>query len=94
MEDKIKLVKHLADLGMLTFSDEEMQTIVGDMQHIIELIDEIKEADVSGVKAKIIPVKYKNLRKDEAKESMDRKDILKNASQVQENCFVVPKVVD
>lgn len=94
MNDKIKLVQHLADLGMLTFSEKEMQSMVGDMQDIIGLIDQIKQADVSGIQPDIKQTKFEDLRIDKARQSMPKEDILKNAAQTENGCFVVPKVVD
>ncbi|MDD4315584.1 MAG: Asp-tRNA(Asn)/Glu-tRNA(Gln) amidotransferase subunit GatC [Clostridia bacterium] len=94
MDEKIKLVKHLADLGMLTFSDEEMQAMVNDMQDIIGLIDGIKDADVEGVTAKLNVVAFADLREDAAKPSMQREDILRNAAKQEKDSFVVAKVVE
>lgn len=94
MDEKIKLVKHLADLGMLTFSDKEMQSMVNDMQEIIGLIDGIKEADTNGVEPKLNIVAFADLREDQAAPSMPREDILRNAAKQEKDSFVVPKVVE
>lgn len=93
MDEKIKLVEHLAALAELTFSDQEKKEFVEDMQDIIKLIDNIKEADVKEQKPKDIKVLFKNLREDEAKVSLVRDKVLENATKVEENCFVTAKVV-
>jgi aspartyl-tRNA(Asn)/glutamyl-tRNA(Gln) amidotransferase subunit C len=94
MEERLKIVKHLADLGMLTFSDEELQTMVNDMQEISVLIDGIKEAATEGIEPKLDTVTFENLRKDEPKPSLSRDLLLRNAAEKEMDCFVVPKVVD
>ncbi len=94
MDEKIKLVKHLADLGMLSFSDNEMQAMVNDMQDIIGLIDGIKDADTTNVEPKLNIVAFADLREDVAAPSMARDDILRNAAKQEKDSFVVPKVVE
>lgn len=94
MEEKTKLIKHLAELGMLSFSDDEWEKMANDMQDMIELINEIKQADVTGVKSVIKKVAFQDLRKDEEKPSFDKEDILRNAHKEEDGTFVVAKVVD
>jgi aspartyl-tRNA(Asn)/glutamyl-tRNA(Gln) amidotransferase subunit C len=65
-----------------------------DMTDIIEIMDTVKEIDVSydallDNKNVFLP----DLRKDEEKESMKTEKILQNAKN-SDNCFVVPKVVE
>lgn len=94
MDDKIKLVQHLADLAMLTFSEKELEGMVNDMQDIIGLIDLIKEADVSGIKPELNEIVFADLRKDEAKPSTPKEDLLKNAAKAESGSFEVTKVVE
>mgnify|MGYP002425249399 CR=1 FL=1 len=82
----LEMVKYLAKLGKLSFTDEELEQAVKDMTSIIEIMDTIKEIDIT-----YDPLK--DNRKDEAKPSLPTEKLLQNAVS-SENCFVVPKVVE
>ena len=91
---ELDLVKYLAKLGKLSFTDEELEQAVKDMTSIIEIMDTIKEIDIAYDPLKDNHNVYlKDLRKDEAKPSLPTEKLLQNAVQ-SENCFVVPKVVE
>ncbi|WP_294408166.1 Asp-tRNA(Asn)/Glu-tRNA(Gln) amidotransferase subunit GatC [uncultured Ruminococcus sp.] len=88
------LVKYLAELGKLEFSDEELEKVSGEMTGIIDLMDTIKEIDVTYDDTKDNHNVYLNdIRKDEVAASMPTEKVLQNAVN-QNNCFVVPKVVE
>ena len=91
---ELDMVKYLAKLGKLSFTDEELEQAVKDMTSIIEIMDTIKEIDIAYDPLKDNHNVYlKDLRKDEAKPSLPTEKLLQNAVQ-SENCFVVPKVVE
>lgn len=88
------MVRYLAKLAKLSFTDEELEQAVSDMTSIIEIMDTIKEIDITYDPLKDNHNVYlKDLRKDEAKPSLPTEKLLQNAVQ-SENCFVVPKVVE
>lgn len=90
----IEMVRHLSDLGKLTFTDEELEKVAKDMTGIIEIMDTIKEIDISYDPIKDNHNVYLNgLREDRAMDSFPTEKILQNAVN-SENCFVVPKVVE
>ncbi|MCM1524448.1 MAG: Asp-tRNA(Asn)/Glu-tRNA(Gln) amidotransferase subunit GatC [Ruminococcus sp.] len=90
----LDMVKYLANLGKLSFSDDELERAVGDMTSIIEIMDTIKEIDITYDPVKDNHNVYlKDLRKDEAAPSLATDKLLQNAVS-SENCFVVPKVVE
>ena len=90
----LEMVKYLAKLGKLSFTDEELEQAVKDMTSIIEIMDTIKESDITYDPLKDNHNVYlKDLRKDEAKPSLPTEKLLQNAVS-SENCFVVPKVVE
>lgn len=94
MDDKIKLVKHLAELGMLNFSEKELKGMVEDVKDIIKLIDGIKQADVSDLEPQKAEIAFDELRKDEVKASMEKHKLLKNAVKTEGGSFSVAKVVE
>lgn len=90
----LEMVKYLAELGKLEFTDEELKKASEDMTSIIELMDTVKEIDVTYDPILDNKNVYLNdLRTDEKAESLETSKILQNAKN-QQNCFVVPKVVE
>ncbi|MCC8043764.1 MAG: Asp-tRNA(Asn)/Glu-tRNA(Gln) amidotransferase subunit GatC [Oscillospiraceae bacterium] len=90
----LEMVKYLAKLGKLSFTDEELEQAVKDMTSIIEIMDTIKEIDITYDPLKDNHNVYlKDLRKDEAMPSLPTDKLLMNAVN-SESCFVVPKVVE
>ena len=90
----LEMVKYLSQLGKLSFTDEELEKMAGDMTDIIEIMDTIKEIDVT-----YDPVKdnhnvfLNDLRKDIPADSFPTEKILQNAVS-SEDALVVPKVVE
>lgn len=90
----LEMVKYLAELGKLEFSDEELAKKANEMTDIINLMDTVKEIDITYDALKDNHDVYLNdLREDVAQESLDTSKVLQNAVN-SNNCFVVPKVVE
>ena len=90
----LEMVKYLAQLSKLKFSEKELEEVAKQMTGIISLMDKVKEIDISYDPLLDNKNIYLNdLRKDEKKESMPTEKILSNAVN-SNNCFVVPKVVE
>ncbi len=90
----LEMIKYLAELGKLKFTDEELKKASEDMTSIIELMDKVKEIDV--VYDPYLDNKnvfLNDLREDKNAASLEIEKLLKNAKN-QQNCFVVPKVVE
>lgn len=88
------MVKYLAELGKLEFSDDELAKKADEMTDIINLMDTVKEIDITYDALKDNHDVYINdLREDVVMQSLDTEKILQNAVN-SNNCFVVPKVVE
>ncbi len=88
------MIAYLAELGKLKFTPEEMETMAKEMTSIIEIMDTVKEIDVVyDAEADNKNVYLNDLREDVKADSFPTEKILQNAVQ-DENCFVVPKVVE
>jgi len=88
------MVSYLSELGKLNFTEEELQKVAHEMTDIINLMDTIKEIDVTYDALLDNKNVYLNdLRKDISEASMSTQKVLKNAVS-SNNCFVVPKVVE
>ncbi len=90
----LDMVKYLAKLSKLNFTDEELAKTANDMTDIINIMDTIKEIDITYDPYKDNKNIYLNdLREDIAAPSFPTEKILANALN-SENSFVVPKVVE
>ena len=90
----LNMVKYLAELSKLEYSDKELADTAEQMTDIIDLMDTVKEIDITYDDLKDNHDVYLNdLRKDEVIESMPTSKVLSSAVNTN-NCFVVPKVVE
>ncbi len=88
------MVKYLAELGKLNFTDEKLEKTAGEMTSIIDLMDTIKEIDIEyNPLLDNQNVFLPDLRQDIAEPSMATAKALMNAVN-SNNCYVVPKVVE
>lgn len=88
------MVKYLAELGKLEFSYDELAKKADEMTDIINLMDTVKEIDITYDALKDNHDVYINdLRGDVVKQSLATEKVLQNAVN-SNNCFVVPKVVE
>ena len=88
-------VLHVASLARLKFSDEDVNKLATDMGGIIEFADMLSELDTTDVVPTAHAIPMQNaFREDEVVPSFDRREILKNAPDFDEEGFIVPKVVE
>ena len=87
------LTRHLAQLSKITFTDGELQKMTNDMTEIIALMDKVREFNENVDPYTLDAVGYNNLRNDNAENSNNAEEITRNAKNVKNNSFVVPKVV-
>lgn len=88
-------VKHVADLARLTFSDDELVTFAKQMDDVIQYAERLNELDTEDVVPTTHVMDVRNvLREDEARPSMNREDVLKNAPASKDGQFEVPSVLD
>ncbi len=87
------LTRHLAQLSKITFTDGELQKMTNDMTEIIALMDKVREFNENVDPYTLDAVDYNNLRNDNAENSNNAEEITRNAKNVKNNSFVVPKVV-
>ena len=90
-----KTVKDVAFLARLKIEDAEVQKLAGEMQNIIEYIDQLVEVDISGIKETVHAQPLQNvLRDDVEKPSFSRSEALKNAPAQIEGLLKVPVILD
>lgn len=87
------IIKQLAELSKIEFTDVELDKITADMTDIIKLMDKVRDFNTNTHTHISDTVDYKNLRADNFKPSSPSEEIIKNAKKVTGNSFTVPKVV-
>ena len=85
-------IKHLAHLSRLELTDNELDSMQGDMEKILEFVAKIDELDLTGVE----PLTQMSgsvdvTRTDEARNMITKEQALKNAPDANSDYFRVPK---
>ena len=88
------LIKHLEELSMLKFSDEEREEFKQGFDKILGFVSEIEQIDIDGENFDNFGINLSEFREDQEKKSMERDDSLKNAPSAKDGCFVCPLVID
>jgi len=83
--------KRIADLAHLSFDDDALDRMAGELTKILTYIDQLREIDVAGFEEHAAGATP--LRDDEPRASLDREKVARNAPQWSDGYFVVPKVI-
>ena len=88
-------VEYVAHLSRIELSENELVTLSGQLNDILEFIDKLKRVDISSVQptSHILPINNV-LRPDVLKPSLSIEETIKNAPLKKDNFFVVPKVIE
>lgn len=90
-----KEIRYIANLAKLHLSEEEVKSLTGDMNNILDYMDLLNEVDTTDVQPLDHVIEMDSrLRKDEAKEALSHEDALKNAPDADSDYFRVPKVIE
>lgn len=88
-------LKYIAGLSKLSLNDNEMRSLVEDMQGIIGLMDTIKDIDTDNIDAtEHISRVTNNMREDNAGNPFSTEKILSNSKHSIDNCFAIPKMIE
>lgn len=90
----IKDVEHVAALAHLSFTEEEKQRLVVQLNDVLRYMEQLNKLDTSNVEPLLQVVETTNeFRDDVLHEMLSREDALKNAPSHTEKFFTVPKVI-
>ena len=88
-------VRRVARLARIAVTDEEACRLQGELNGILDWIEQLREVDVEGVEPMTSVVKMPmKKRPDAVTEGGDPQRILANAPMAENNFFLVPKVVE
>jgi aspartyl-tRNA(Asn)/glutamyl-tRNA(Gln) amidotransferase subunit C len=87
-------VRHVAKLARLALPPERLSKLAGQLESILEYVNKIQSADVSGVEPMAHALPIKNIfREDEVEPSLTVEQVLANAPDAEAPFFKVPKVI-
>lgn len=89
-----KEFKHLEELSKLEFSKVEREKFLKDFNSVVEFASQVSKADADLSKLFVATHKLADLRPDEVKESFPQQDIISNAPNKKNGCFVVPRIME
>jgi aspartyl-tRNA(Asn)/glutamyl-tRNA(Gln) amidotransferase subunit C len=88
-------VRRIARLARIKITDEEARSLEGELSGILNWVEQLDEVDTSGIEpmTRVVAQELKQ-RQDEVTDGEIADQIIKNAPLVDDNYFVVPKVVE
>lgn len=88
-------VEKIAHLARLAVSEEELDSVAGDLSNILQLVERMNAVDTSGVTPMAHPLHMvQRLREDEVTE-LDQRDYFQSiAPAVEQGLYLVPKVIE
>jgi aspartyl-tRNA(Asn)/glutamyl-tRNA(Gln) amidotransferase subunit C len=90
-----KDVEYVAELARLSFSEEEKENLIGDLNSILGYVEKLNELDTDDVEIIVNPYYIENkFREDEIEPSMKLSSVLDNAPDKLEEYVVVPKIIE
>ena len=95
MKITAEIIDYVSSLARLELSGEEKTKIENEFEKIIDYMDVLNTLDTNGVEpmSHVLP-QVNVFREDEAKPSVDRSEILKNAPDARDGAFTVPQAVE
>ena len=95
MSVDLATVKRVARLARLAVSEEEANRMVGELNGIIDFVEQLSEVDVTGIEpmTSVTPMEMRK-RQDTVTDGDKADDIVANAPETDRNFFLVPKVVE
>lgn len=95
MEVNKETVKKIAHLSRLQFTDQEEDTLVGEMTNILSWMEKLNELDTTTVEPLIhMSGELNVVREDIVKDELPHKNALLNAPKKDSDYFRVPKVIE
>ena len=91
-----KDVHYVANLARLQLSEDEAESLRGDMNKILGYIDTLNELDTSDVEPleHVMEITATTFREDVAREPLSHDEALKNAPDADSDYFRVPRVIE
>jgi len=90
-----KTIEYVANLARLELKADELKRLSGQLSHIIDFIDKLKEVNIDNVTPTSHAISVENvLREDAPKGSLPAEKAVSCAPLKKKNFFLVPKVIE
>ncbi len=88
-------VQHVARLARLGLTDEELDRLAAQLDHILQAMEALRQLDTSAIPptAQVIPLDSV-MREDVSRPSLPVEAVLANAPRVRDQQFLVPPVLE
>jgi len=88
-------VAHVARLARLGLSDDEMDRLASELDHILDAMQALRQLDTSAIPptAQVIPLQNV-MRNDVSRPCAPLEDVLRNAPATRDGQFLVPPVLE
>jgi aspartyl-tRNA(Asn)/glutamyl-tRNA(Gln) amidotransferase subunit C len=95
MSVDVQTVKRVAHLARIRVSDEEAEALQGELNAILDFVEQLGEVDVTGVEpmTSVVAMTMKK-REDRVTDGGKPEDVVANAPHREGTYFTVPKVVE
>jgi aspartyl-tRNA(Asn)/glutamyl-tRNA(Gln) amidotransferase subunit C len=91
----LKTIRGLAHLARLEFDEAHEQQMLGDLNKILDWVEQLRELDTTGVAPLVhLSQEINVLRDDESRNTVSHQDGLRNAPRKDSDYFRVPKVLE
>ncbi len=88
-------VRKVALLARLELEDDEVEVQARHINELLARFEALQALDVSGVEPTSHSIPLCNvLRDDVRRPSLSREDVLRNAPEATDECFVVPRIIE
>lgn len=95
MKVSIEEVKKIESLSMLSLSEEAEQKMQQDLADVLGHVERLNELDTEGIEPTTYILQQQNVWREDINDVLPKKEeMLKNAPERQDGCFIVPKVVE
>lgn len=88
-------VRKVASLARLKVTEQEVESLLGDLSAILDYIDVLNEVDTTGVAPMVHAVELHDvLRSDTMSDSLPQSEALQNAPRTDGKHFLVPTIIE
>lgn len=89
-----KTIQHIAKLSNFKITDQELAKYEKDLTGICQILDTVKNLDISSVEPMVSPLDTKFKSREDIQTKQDKRDVLKSfACEVEDDYFMVPQVI-
>lgn len=87
-------VKHVASLAKLEFTDEELQKFTGQMDEIINMVEQLGEVDTTDVPVTSTVTEEVNVMREDVAVKERIAPLMKNVPEEKDGLIKVPAIID